>query len=123
MEREPIIRPVVLYDGACGLCASSMRRWRLRSRDAVSFFPYDKDVEAWGIEIPKVPQSLILIEKNGVVRTGAAAIIRLMVLCENPLGKVVWRVHERIGIFRCLSDLIYRCIAKRRHLLSRLLGF
>ena len=123
MERLLLPRPVVLYDGACGLCTSSMRRWQVRSRGVVSFSPYGEGVEACEIEMPEVPQSLILIEKNGDVRTGAEAIFRLMALCESPFGGVAWRMHEKIGIFRFLSALIYRHIAKRRHLLSRLLGF
>jgi predicted DCC family thiol-disulfide oxidoreductase YuxK len=121
MEKVLIPRPVVLYDGTCGFCISSVRQWRERGEGVVEFASNQNGGgEAYGIPQQEAVRGLCLVEKNGNVRTGAEAVFRMMDLCESPFGKVAWTLHKRVWLFRSVSNWMYGHIAGNRKYLSRL---
>jgi hypothetical protein len=124
MDRVVIPRPVVLYDGTCGFCTSSVRQWRERGDGIIEFASNQNGAgEAYGIPQHETVRGLCLVEKNGDVRTGAEAVFRLMGLCESPFGKVALTLHKRVWLFRSVSNWIYEHVAGNRKYLSRLLKY
>jgi len=138
-ERNP--RPiVVLYDGACGFCASSMRRWRRRTDPSrVSFVPSGR-AEAPAISartgIPDAgtaecgcpaghgfPQgSVRVLEPRGEELVGMAAVYRIMQLGGVVGAGAALALHRACPAFGWLGNRIYAQLARQRHTISRILG-
>ena len=121
MQRIPLPRTLVLYDGNCGFCSASMKRWQAAGKGRLDFAPSQSGRgESHGFPSNEPLGSLCLIEESGDVHTGAAAVYRLMSLCGNPIGKVAWAMHQKFGIFHAISNWGYRQVAKRRNALAKL---
>jgi len=108
-------KPLVLYDGECGFCSSSMERWRKRGGGALKFAPSQSgEGEPYGLPSDKPLGAVKLVECTGEVRSGAPAIFRMMELCGSPAGRMLRWLYEKLPPFRVAADLGYRIVAANR---------
>lgn len=74
--------------------------------------------EPYGFPATQPLGALHLVERDGQIQTGAAAVFRMMDLCENGAGSVAWTVYKKSALFRALADWGYARVAARRAMLS-----
>jgi predicted DCC family thiol-disulfide oxidoreductase YuxK len=114
----------VCYDGACPLCAESVARIGRLDRDRrIRWVPY-QDLAALDPGLAErmgshdLRSALHVVESDGSVRSGAAAVLRI--------AEVVPRLRAfarlgRLPVVRRLVEPMYGLVARHRHRLSRLL--
>lgn len=108
--------PTLLYDGTCRFCTAQAKRLRRFGRGRV-------DVEsayAPGVRerFPMVPQEGVmgeikLVDADGRVLGGAAAIARTIEIGGGPLGALA-RLY-RVRPIRAIADAGYKVIARNRY--------
>jgi predicted DCC family thiol-disulfide oxidoreductase YuxK/GNAT superfamily N-acetyltransferase len=126
MRRELRPRPLVLYDGDCGVC-SHVVRWLLRAdrERRLAFAPLAGEtaaaVRARHPEMPPDLDSLVYVERTpGGERVSweSDGMFRLW----HDLGGA-WRVLSRLrALPRPLTDAAYRAFARNRHRVSADVG-
>lgn len=104
---QPPPKPLMLFDGECLFCRQWVERWKQYSSDGVEYRASQE------VSLPEIPaevfaRSVVLIETDGSVFTGAEAVFR-------SLGKAHW--YRYIGP---LAEAAYRFVADHRMLFSRL---
>lgn len=114
-------RPIVLYDGACGLCrwfAWRLRRWdrsgRLRFVDLRSA---EADDLLHDLNPQRRRSSWHLVAGGGAVASGGRAVPRVLELV--PGGAPLAAIADR---FPSLTERAYRWVAEHRQGIGRLLG-
>ncbi len=111
---NPPAKPLLVYDGDCGFCKLWIARWREETGDAVEYQPLQEAAERF----PEVPReeferAVKLIEPDGSVRSGAAAVYGSLGAGGQPLNR--WS-YDHIPGFAAASELGYRFIASHREL-------
>ncbi len=109
--------PVLVFDGNCGFCRLWIERWRHATGDKVSYEPY----QAAAARHPEVSredfiQAIHLFEPG---RTSRAAEAALRALAYAPGLSWLPRLYAVPGV-ALVSETVYRFIAARRPLFSRL---
>lgn len=113
-------QPILLYDGECPFCAASVGRWSAAGEGRVELAPSQSGAgEPYGFPAGSKLGAVRLIERDGSVRSGAAAALRLMELCGSPLGGFLRKLHAGLPPARWIMDLGYRLIAANRGFLSK----
>lgn len=122
MSGQPLLSPVLLYDGDCGFCAGSVQfvlaHEPAERRGALRFAPlqgaFGAEVRARHPEIANV-DSVVWFDASA---TGAS---RVQVRSSAALSTLahlggVWRIVAALGriVPRALRDVVYDMIAKRR---------
>lgn len=123
-EQNPVDRPILFYDGECGLCARSVR-WCLDHDRAgrLMFAPLQgstykglqnnisTDMASEANNVLPADLSTVVFYCDGAVYFRSDAALRAML----TLGGV-WRVVGRAGLCvpRSVRNVIYNYIAKRR---------
>src|SRR5690348_8509554 len=110
-------RPVLVYDGDCAFCRRWVSRWRGLTCDAIEYQPY----QGAAAKHPQIPieafqKSVVLIEPDGGVSTGAHAVFRSLALARRKRHLLF--AYDRVPMFARLSESIYRWIARNRDLLD-----
>jgi predicted DCC family thiol-disulfide oxidoreductase YuxK/GNAT superfamily N-acetyltransferase len=126
MRRELEPRPLVLYDGDCGVCTHALR-WLLRAdhERRLAFAPLAGEtaaaVRARHPDMPADLDSLVYVERTPAgehVSWDSEGMLRLW----HDLGGG-WRVLSWLHVLpRPLSDAAYRAFARNRHRLSASAG-
>ncbi len=119
--REPVVPehalpstdPVVVFDGDCAFCRRWMRRYWNLHRSGIAWTSFQSGAE----HFPHIPreqfrEAVHVIEPDGTVRRGAAAVFRLQEL----VGLRSWPswLHEHVPPFRILTEAVYRFTARHR---------
>lgn len=113
--------PLVLFDGECGFCSSSMKHWIRKSEGRLDFEAFQSGAgEPYGFRADQALGALRLVEKNGEIRSGAAAVLRMMDLCSSRVGTIAWMIYKNSNSFRALTDWGYAHVASRRVMLSKI---
>jgi predicted DCC family thiol-disulfide oxidoreductase YuxK len=115
MSTDPVVvPPVLVFDGDCAFCSSSVRageRWIGRMPAAV---PYQTtDLGGLGLTTARCEQAVQYVEVGGVVHSGEDAVSALL----RAAGKG-WRVlgaAMRLPGLHWLSGVLYRWVAANRH--------
>jgi predicted DCC family thiol-disulfide oxidoreductase YuxK len=109
--------PVLVFDGDCGFCTSSVRWAEKHCRPAVEFVPWQRidDLAAVGLTEAMVTRSVQWIPagRSGVVRSGAAAAGRTLLRSRWP-----WRPIGALMLvppISWLAAIAYRLIAANRY--------
>jgi predicted DCC family thiol-disulfide oxidoreductase YuxK len=117
----PPSRPLLVFDGDCHFCTRWIRRGQQMTGDAVDYLPsQDASIAA---QFPKIPRARFaaavqLIEPDGAVYAGAAAVFRT--LAHNPDCRWPLQAYENIPAFAWLTERAYAFVAGHRTFFSRL---
>jgi predicted DCC family thiol-disulfide oxidoreductase YuxK len=122
-QPQPAGQVTVCYDGACELCAEAVSRVRRIYRGRrLRWIPY-QSVDSEAPEVAarlderSLANALHVVEPDGTVTSGAAAVLRIADLVPE-LG--VYRLARLPGVNLVLNPM-YALVAHHRHRLSRLL--
>ncbi|MCK9896257.1 thiol-disulfide oxidoreductase DCC family protein [Frankia sp. AgB32] len=110
---RPSARPLVVFDGDCGFCTTSVRVIRERIRPAVDFEAWQRlDLTAVGLTVDEVTRAVQWVGPDGTRASGAAAFARLLGRAARP-----WRMVGRVLRMPPVSWIAagsYRLIANNR---------
>jgi len=103
------------YDGSCGICSASARRWRpVFERRGFRFVPLQDPwlAERLGLRPGEPPDEMKLLLADGRVFGGSVALVWL--------GRAVWWLAPLAGFaslpgVRTVAAWLYRRLAARRH--------
>jgi predicted DCC family thiol-disulfide oxidoreductase YuxK len=115
---NPPQKPLLVYDGDCTFCKLWIARWREETGDAVEYARL-QDAASRFPEVPReeFERAVQLIEPDGSVRKGAAAVFRSLGSGGRPLNQ--WS-YERVPGFAAITEFAYRFIAGHRELAHRI---
>ncbi len=110
---------LMLYDGDCGFCTDVAKRWKRKAGPVLRIAPYqDETARPAGLPIPHLEHEVHLIDTDGRVYRGAAAVFRAMATHRGYA--VLWWLYRYIPGFSTVSEWVYRWVANNRILVSRL---
>lgn len=113
-----LLRPLLIFDGACGFCRAWIARWRQYTGDAVDYAPYQEVADRFPqLSREAFSRAVHLVEPDGTVTQAAAAVFRALELGHRPLGA---RCYRASGMVRGLTESAYRWVAGHRGLLGRM---
>jgi len=118
---KPPAKPVMLFDGDCGLCVFWIRRWQRATGERVEYLPF-QDRRALE-RFPELSREQLLlavhlIEPGGTVCRGAEAVCRS--LATNPARQWPLRWYQKSPRFAALAERAYRFVAEHRPLAAAL---
>jgi predicted DCC family thiol-disulfide oxidoreductase YuxK len=106
-------RPVLLYDGDCGFCTTSVRFVERRIPTNAKIAPYQfTDLAALGTTESRASGEVLWVA-DGRVHGGAQAVARLLIDARGlwrPLGLLL-----RVPPFRWLAAGVYHLVTVNRH--------
>ncbi|MFA1550506.1 thiol-disulfide oxidoreductase DCC family protein [Actinomadura chokoriensis] len=107
-------RPVLVYDGDCGFCTSSVRflERHVPVQATVVAFQF-ADLDALGTTAERAQHEVLWIDRDGRVSGGAQAIGRMMTAAGG-----LWRVPGtvmRVPPVSWAAHAVYRLVASNRH--------
>ncbi|KAA6221267.1 DUF393 domain-containing protein [Streptomyces albofaciens JCM 4342] len=107
-------RPVLVYDGDCGFCTTSVRfaERRIRPRCTVTAWQF-ADLEALGVTRERAEHEVLWITPAGTVYGGAQAVAKLLMSARG--GWAVPGALLTLPPFRQLAHVVYRLVADNRH--------
>jgi predicted DCC family thiol-disulfide oxidoreductase YuxK len=107
-------RPVLVYDGDCGFCTTSVRFLERHIRTDATIVAYQfADLGDLGITAERAEYEVLWVDTEGRVTGGAQAVARLLMDAGGlwwPPGAIM-----RVPPFRWLAHGAYRLIANNRH--------
>lgn len=110
----PLDRPVLVYDGDCAICSSSVRaleRW-VRRRPTV--VPWQRtDLVALGLTPAQCEEAVQFVDVDGSVASAQFAVARTLLV-----GGRGWALLGRVMLLpgvRWLAGVVYRWVARNRH--------
>jgi predicted DCC family thiol-disulfide oxidoreductase YuxK len=113
----PAPRPVLVFDGDCGVCSSAARlvSGRLRRRGSdFAVEPWQRlDLDAYGLTPQQCSEALRWVAADGAVSTAQDAVARCLLACRawvRPAGAVLL-----VPGIRQVAGLVYRWVARNRH--------
>jgi predicted DCC family thiol-disulfide oxidoreductase YuxK len=105
-------RPVLLFDGDCAFCTSSVRLLRRIGPDAEIVAWQLADLAELGVTEQQASDALRWVEVDGTVRSGHEAIAAAL----GTAGRI-WRIACRILLLPGVSSIaarVYRLVADNR---------
>jgi predicted DCC family thiol-disulfide oxidoreductase YuxK len=114
---DPPAKPLLIWDGECHFCRRWIERWKEVTGDEIDY----ETSQNLGDRFPDIPReefgrSVILVERDGTLRRGAAAVFRSL----HVRGSKRWLSwsYEHVPGFAALSEAAYKIIAANRRLAS-----
>jgi len=75
-------RPLMIFDGDCGVCRAAVDRWREATGSQIRYAPYQEVASnSPQIDVREFRRAVHLINPDGTVSRGAAAVLQGMALC------------------------------------------
>lgn len=106
-------RPVLVYDGDCGFCTTSVRFVERRIPTSAEIVAFQfADLAALGTDVEQASHEVVWVSRDGRTYGGAQGIARLLVDAGG-----VWRPLGMIAMippFRWLAHGAYRLVADNR---------
>ncbi|GAB2826891.1 hypothetical protein GCM10027176_34020 [Actinoallomurus bryophytorum] len=106
-------RPVLLYDGDCGFCTTSVGFLERHIPTTAEVTPYQfADLKALGTTAARADREVLWVEEDRIFG-GAQAIARLLIDARGPwrpLGLLI-----RVPPFRWLAAGVYHLVTVNRH--------
>ncbi|GLZ10876.1 hypothetical protein Acsp04_11110 [Actinomadura sp. NBRC 104425] len=107
-------RPVLVYDGDCGFCTTSVRFIERRIPTSAQIVAFQfADLDALGTTAERAEYEVLWVDRAGRVSGGAQAIARLLMDAGGPwrpVGAVL-----RVPPVRWIAHGVYRLVAANRH--------
>ena len=106
-------KPLLTYDNDCDFCRYWIAQWQHVTGDRVDYVPYQEVAS----QFPEIPisafeNSVQLIQENGTVLSGAAAVLHAL-----NSGFLLW-CYSHLPGFATVSETVYRLIAQHRPFFS-----
>src|SRR5438309_4746128 len=106
-------KPMIIWDGECHFCRRWIERWKEITHGEVDYESYQQ----FGEKFPEIPRgqfehSVVLVETDGAVFSGAEAVFRSL-RCRSSKKWLVWSYYHVPG-FAPFSDAFYRIVASNR---------
>jgi predicted DCC family thiol-disulfide oxidoreductase YuxK len=115
---DPAPRPVVIFDGDCGICTTLARVVEARLRPPAAVRPWQRlDLGAYGLTELQCAEALQYVDADGRVFAAEMAVARVL-QASRPWARPVGYVIALPGV-RSLAGVVYRWVARNR---SRLPG-
>ena len=110
-------KPLIIWDGDCHFCRRWIERWREITRGAVDYATSQESAERFP-EIPReqFERSVIYIETDGAVYSGAEAVFRSL-RCRSSKKWLAWS-YDRLPGFAPVSESLYKIISCNRRFAS-----
>ena len=110
-------KPLIIWDGDCHFCRRWIERWREITRGVVDYATSQESAERFP-EIPReqFERSVIYIETDGAVYSGAEAVFRSL-RCRSSKKWLAWS-YDRLPAFAPVSESLYRIISCNRRFAS-----
>ncbi|MQY09757.1 thiol-disulfide oxidoreductase DCC family protein [Actinomadura macrotermitis] len=112
-DMPPRERPVLVYDGDCGFCTTSVRFLERRVPTSAEVVAYQfADLDALGVTAERAGYEVLWVARDGRVSGGAEAIGRLL----TDAGGL-WRVPGvlmRVAPVSWVAHAVYRLVANNR---------
>lgn len=113
-ESKPVLIPVLIYDGDCAFCSSSVRFIENRIRRHPRCEPWQwLDLGAYGVTREDCEAAVQFVDTDGTVYSGERGVARVLIH-----GGKGWAVLGRILLVpgvRHLGSFVYRWVSKNRH--------
>jgi len=115
-------KPLMLYDGDCGFCATWIGRWKAHTGDSVDYLTSQEYLAApealRPVEISEksLNQAVHLIDPDLTVCFGAKAVFKC--LKDVPKKGRWFKLYQKSRCFAWFTEWGYRRIANSRQLLS-----
>jgi predicted DCC family thiol-disulfide oxidoreductase YuxK len=114
----PALRPVLVYDGACGFCTFWVRRWQHITEDRVVYrTSQDAASEYPQIAPENFETAIYLIYPDGTYFSGAKGVFKALATTFHKLP--LW-AYEKLPGFAPVSERVYKFVADNREFFSRL---
>jgi len=109
--------PLALYDGDCVFCTAQAERARRLSGGRLRIAPLQTALAdvPW-VDPEEAVKALQLVDRDGRVYAGAAAVVRLLRLTRPALGLLALPYH--LPGVRWLADRAYDTVAARRYAIA-----
>lgn len=109
--------PLALYDGDCVFCTAQAERARRLSGGRLRVAPLQTALAdvPW-VDPEEAVKALQLVDRDGRVYAGAAAVVRLLRLTRPVLGLLALAYH--LPGVRWLADRAYAAVAARRYAIA-----
>ena len=119
---KPLRKPMLIYDGDCGICKRLVSKWRGKTGDRIKYVPYQEISETQlGISLEELEKEVKFIHSDGRIIGGAAAAFTVIEHTKSPLKVLAW-FYRHIPLFDLLSEWIYRIVSRNRKVFSRILS-
>ena len=106
-------KPRLIYDGDCGFCRRWVARWQVTIGEDLIYEPYQQAARRYpDIPVEQFKRAVHLIEPDGTVRRGAAAVFAT--IGRVPGRGASWWLYRRVPGVRPVSELAYRIVAVNR---------
>ena len=110
---NPPPKPLIIWDGECHFCRGWIERWKEITGGEVDYESYQQ----LGEKFPEIPReqferSVVLVETDGPVFSGAEAVFRSL-RCRSSKKWLVWSYYHVPG-FATVSEAFYRIVASNR---------
>src|SRR5256885_219022 len=90
-------KPLMLFDGDCSFCRRWIMRWQYFARDKIDFEPYQNQADRFPqVAREDFQRAIHLIEPDGTISSGAAAVFRMFALC-NYKPWLLWLYDQLPG--------------------------
>jgi predicted DCC family thiol-disulfide oxidoreductase YuxK len=97
-----------------------MERWKRLGEGRLDFAPSQSGAgEPYGFQAGQALGAVRLVERDGQIQSGAAAVFRMMELCGSRAGSAAWAIYKNFSLFRAVADWGYARVAERRATLSK----
>jgi len=114
---NPPPKPVIIWDGDCHFCRRWIERWREITGGAVDYATSQESAERFPeIPLEQFERSVIYIETDGSVFSGAEAVFRSL-QCRSSKKWLAWSYYHVPG-FAPVSESLYKIISLNRRLAS-----
>ncbi len=113
-QYPPSPKPLMAWDGDCGFCHYWVIKWKKLTGDRIRYQPFQQVYgEFPDIDLKYFQQAIRLIDVDGSIHTGPAAVFHAM----NRYARK-WRwvmpLYRRLWLFRFLSDYFYAFVSRHR---------
>jgi predicted DCC family thiol-disulfide oxidoreductase YuxK len=115
MTAEPPARPVLVYDGDCGFCTTSVRLLRRAFSGNYEVVAWQEaDLAKLGLSQEQCQEALQWVGPAGERREGAAAFAAVLKSADRAVGRVLGRVFD-LPLISGAAESLYALVAANRH--------
>ena len=113
-QKTELIRPIIIYDGDCAFCSSSIRTLQRIIKRAPTMRPYQfTKLEDYGLTLQQCETALQYVATDGSISSGHEAYRQM--LKELGGGWKALAILMRTPGYYALANAVYRWVAKNRH--------